>query len=102
MDSFSIYLSVFHLQTLEANEAAKILDQILTNKIFKYTKFFTDDGVEFTDKLVKKMYKKHQTHWYTTFSKTLIVSPVEGVSLTLKNKIKRYISHISTKTFQMS
>ena len=99
MDGYSRYLSVFPLQTLKASEVVKILDQFFTNNIYKYTKFFTDAGTEFTNKLVKKMYKKHDIHWYTTFSKTIKVSPVERVILTLKNKIKRYISHFNTEKF---
>ena len=99
MDGYSRYLSVFPVKSLKASEVVKNLDNFFVNNIYKYTKFFTDEGVEFTNKLAKKMYKKRQIHWYTTFSKSIKVSPVERVILTLKNKIKRYISHFNTEKY---
>ena len=57
MDGYIRCLSVIPLQTLKANEVVKILDQVFSNNFNEYTKFFTDEGVEFTDKLAKKMYK---------------------------------------------
>ena len=55
MDVYSRSLSVFPRQTLKTNEVVKILDQFLTNNIYKYTKFFTDGGVEFTNELMRKL-----------------------------------------------
>ena len=99
MDGYSRYLTVYPLESLRASFVVNILDNFFKSNIYKYVKFFSDQGVEFTNKLVNKMYKKHNIHWYTTFSKTIKVSPVERVILTLKNKIKRYISHFNTEKY---
>ena len=99
MDGYSRYLSVYPLESLKSSVVVGILDEFFNANIYKYQKFFTDEGIEFTNKAVRKMYTKHDIHWYTTFSKTIKVSPVERVILTLKNKIKRYISHFNTEKY---
>ena len=86
MDGYSRYLSVYPLQSLKSNDVVRILNNFFSTSIYKYEKFFSDEGVEFTSKVAKKMYEKHKVHWYTTFSKTIKVSPVERVILTLKKK----------------
>ena len=58
MEGYSRYFSVFLLQTLKANEVVTILDRFLLITFLKNTKIFTDEGVEFTNRLVNKIYKK--------------------------------------------
>ena len=44
-------------------------------------------------------YKKHEIVWYTTFNKSIKVSIAERVILTLKNKIKRYVTEFNTEYY---
>ena len=87
IDGFNRYLSVYLLESLKSSDVDRILNEFLNTSIYKYEKNFTDEAVEFTSKLAKKMYrKKHQVHLYTTLSKTIKVTPVVHVILTLKIK----------------
>ena len=99
MDGYSRYLTIYPISSLKYPNVATVLDNFFNNSIYKYIKFFTDQGIEFTNSKTKKMYEKHSIHWYTTFSKTIKVSPVERVILTIKNKIKKYISHFNTERY---
>ena len=99
MDMYSRFLTVFPLVSLKSSHVCSILDNFFQNSIYKYQKFFTDEGVEFVNKQVKNLYVKHNIHWYTTYSKSIKVSPVERVILTLKNKIKRFITHYNNEKY---
>lgn len=99
MDGYSRYLSIYPIKSLKYSDVGTVLDNFFTTSIYKYSKFFSDEGTEFTNLKVKKLYKKHDILWYTTYSKTIKVSPVERAILTIKNKIKRYISHFNTEYY---
>lgn len=99
MDGYSRYLTIYPLKSLKYSDVGIVLDNFFGNNIYKYVKFFTDEGSEFKNLKIKKIYKKHNVHWYTTFSKNIKVSPVERVILTIKNKIKKYITHFNTERY---
>ena len=99
IDGFSRYLTVIPIKTLKANEMNKVLDTFLTNNIYKYRKIFTDCGQEYRSNILKNLYKKHEIVWYTTHNKSIKVSVAERVILTLKNKIKRYLTEFNTEHY---
>ena len=99
MDGYSRYLTNYPLKSLKYSDVGIVLDNFFGNNIYKYVKFFTDEGSEFKNLKIKKIYKKHNVHWYTTFSKNIKVSPVERVILTIKNKIKKYITHFNAERY---
>ena len=99
IDGYSRYLTVIPLKSLRANEVKQVLDTFLTNSIYSYRKIFTDCGQEYRSGLMKSLYKKHKILWYTTYNKTIKVSIAERVILTLKNKIKRYVTEFNTEYY---
>ena len=99
MDGYSRYLSIFPVKSLKSNDVGDIIDNFFHENVYRYRKFFTDEGKEFTNKYINKIYEHHKIEWYTTYSKTIKVSPVERVILTIKNKIKRYITHFNTEYY---
>ena len=99
IDGYSRYLTVIPLKTLKANEMKKVLDDFLTNNIYRYRKFFSDSGQEYRSNILKNLYKKHKIIWYTTQNKSIKASIAERVILTLKNKIKRYVTEFNTEFY---
>ena len=99
LDGYSRYLTIFPIENLKATTVSIVLDNFFTNSIYKYKKFFTDEGSEFKNGVVKRVYRNHKIVWYTTFQKNIKVSPVERVILTIKNKLKRYITHFNSERY---
>ena len=58
-DGYSRNLSVYPLESLKSSDVDRILNEFLNTSIYKYEKNFTDEAVEFTSKLAKKMLKKN-------------------------------------------
>ena len=99
MDGYSRYVTCFPIDSLKSNIIAPILDNFFEQSIYKYSKFFTDCGVEFLNKSVEKIYKKHNVKWYTTYSKQIKVSIVERFIKTLKRKFSHYVVNFNDENF---
>ena len=93
MDGFSRYLHVSPLRSLKAKCVSPVIERIITNSIYDYTHIFSDEGMEFRNKIVQSMLKKHNVKWYTTYSKEIKCSVIERMIKTLKIKMSKYISH---------
>jgi len=87
------------LMSLRACEIAPIMDEFFAKSIYKYSKIFTDCGVEFLNKSMKKIYDKYDVKWYTTYSKQIKVSIVERFIKTLKRKFTHYIVNFNDENF---
>jgi len=99
MDGYSRYVTCFPLKSLKSSEIVPILDEFFEKSIYRYSKIFTDCGVEFLNNSVKKIYKKHNVKWYTTYSKQIKVSIVERFIKTLKRKFTHYVVNFNDENF---
>ena len=73
-------------KSLKECDVVKSCDDFFDKNTYSYTKSFTDEVVEFMNKVAMRMYETNKVHWYTNFSKTVIISPVERIILTLEKK----------------
>ena len=93
MDRFSRYLHVSPLKSLKAKCVSPTIERVIKNSIHHYSHMFTDEGIEFKNKIVQNMLKKYNVKWYTTYSKEIKCSVIERMVKTLKIKLSKYISH---------
>jgi len=99
IDLFSRYLTIFPLKSLKAKEVVNHLDTFFKETIHKYEKIFTDEGQEFKSKEVKRIYKLHNVHWYTTHSREIKASMAERVIQTIKMRISKYITETNQERY---
>ena len=86
LDGYSRYVNIFQINSLKSKDVIPKLDSFFQSNIYKYEKFFTDEGQEFINKNIVKIYKKHNIHRYHTYNKEIKCSLVERFIRTLKKK----------------
>ena len=99
IDGFSRFLSILPLQSLKSVHVKPVLDSFFSDNIYRYEKMLSDEGVEFLNKNMEELYKKHKIVRYSTYNRTIKASIAERVILTIKNKIKRYVTLKNTEYF---
>ena len=99
LDGYSRYVNVFQINSLKSKEVSPIVDSFFESNIYKYEKFFTDEGNEFINKDISKIYKKHGIIRYHTFNKEIKCSLVERFIRTLKRKIVKFVTHFNDENY---
>ena len=99
MDSFSRFISLHPLSSLKASCVVPVFRKVLEDSLYPYVKLFTDEGIEYTSKGMKSLLKKHNITHYHTYSREIKVSIVERCILTLKRKIRKYLTKNNTNRF---
>ena len=99
LDGYSRYVNVFQINSLKSQDVTPIIDSFFETNIYKYERFFTDEGQEFLNKNISKIYKKHGLIRYHTFNKEIKCSLVERFIRTLKRKIVKYITHFNDEKY---
>ena len=98
IDCFSKKACVIIVSQKSAENIIKALDYA-----FKFLKFFkylwSNNGKEFTNKLVQSFLKEHNVHWYSTYSELKAVI-VERFNLTLRKWIDKYRTECELKEDQ--
>ena len=69
MDIFSRKVSLTAVRRKTCSKIAKILDEYLKNSTYQYSKFFADEGAEYTGKAVQKIYNKYNIVRYNIFNR---------------------------------
>ena len=93
IDCFSKKACVIIVSQTSAENIIKVLYYAFT--IFGKPKFlWSDNGKEFTNKLVQSFLKEHNVHWYSTYSELKAVI-VELFNLTLREWIDKYRTFMS-------
>ena len=99
IDGYSRYLTIIPVNDIKSSTLVPVLEDFFKKNIYKYSKIFSDQGVEFQNNNIKKMYKRLNLCWYTTFNKDIKASIVERCILTIKRKIAKYITHSNKEFF---
>jgi len=105
IDMYSRYLTVYIQKSLKSKDMEKVLSNFFKNSIMTYRKVLTDEGIEFTSKIIQSFFKTKNLHWYTVGNREIKVGMVERVIRTLKETIgkvitlynnERYTDHLKT------
>ena len=94
MDLFSRFVIVRCLKTLRGSEMSNAFKDVLENElIYKPIHFLTDNGVEYYNNEMKKVYRDYDINHYSTFNRDIKVGTVERFIRTLKRRIYMYLTH---------
>ena len=98
MDLFSKFLWVRTLTSLKSQNVIDKFESIFNDSVYQTTKICTDEGIEFTNKVIQKYFTARNISTYYTYNKLIKASPVERVIKTIKIRIGKYLH--AKKTFR--
>ena len=99
MDIFSRKVSLTAVKRKTCSNIAKIFDEYLKNSTYQYSKFFADEGAEYTGKAVQKIYNKYNIVRYNIFNRRFKNAILERFVRTLKSFLYRYFTQNNTFKF---
>lgn len=90
IDCFTRYCWLKALKTKDANSLKTALEELYVKSIPVPLRIQTDRGKEFINQQVKRWYKKHEIHFFTTQGTGFKCAMVERLNRTLKYRMFRY------------
>ena len=97
IDVFTKHAWAIPIRTKSAREVSDAFERILGDG--KCNMVQSDKGTEFLNSTFRSMLKRHGIHFYTSENEDLKASVVERFNRTLKTKMYRYFTHVSTRRY---
>ena len=92
IDCFSKFAWVFPLKTKTGEETSKAMEKIFNDKNRKPQKIQTDNGKEYYNREMNKLFEKYNIHHFSTYSDKK-ASIIERFNRTLKEKMWKMFTH---------
>ena len=103
IDCFSRKLWIYPLKNKKASTLANVLDTFLSEtnsqNTQKFRLFWCDEGKEFFNSTVKKIFEKHNVKMYHVFNRRFKASICERSIRTIKSKLYKIMTHFNTDRY---
>jgi len=97
IDLFSKHAWAVALKNKSAETLAATFDDLFATRKPRY--LMTDKGLEFNNAACKRVYNKHDVHYYTSQDPVIKCGVVERFNRTLKERMYRYFTYKNTQRY---